>query len=57
MSGGHVNPAVTVGMLIAGRVSFLRAVCYIVFQCLGATVGTLAIRVSAEGLSTPLLSE
>lgn len=46
MSGGHVNPAVTLGMLVAGRVSVLRAVLYIIFQCLGSIAGTAAIRVN-----------
>ncbi|XP_039955618.1 aquaporin AQPAe.a isoform X1 [Bactrocera neohumeralis] len=44
ISGGHVNPAVTVGLLVAGRVSVLRAVLYIIFQCLGSIAGTAAIR-------------
>lgn len=44
ISGGHVNPAVTMGMFIAGRISALRAVLYIIFQCLGAMAGTAAIR-------------
>ncbi|XP_068145040.1 aquaporin [Drosophila tropicalis] len=45
LSGGHVNPAVTVGMLVAGRVSLLRAIFYIVFQCLGAISGTAAVKI------------
>nr|ACT34032.1 aquaporin [Eurosta solidaginis] len=44
ISGGHVNPAVTIGLLVAGRVTVLRAVCYIIFQCLGSIAGTAAIR-------------
>nr|AFP49894.1 aquaporin 2a [Glossina morsitans morsitans] len=45
LSGGHVNPAVTLGMLVAGRVSLLRAILYVIFQCLGSIAGTAAIRV------------
>ncbi|XP_037954743.1 aquaporin AQPAn.G [Teleopsis dalmanni] len=44
LSGGHVNPAVTMGMLVAGRISLVRAVLYIIFQCLGAIAGTAAVR-------------
>ncbi|XP_046810374.1 aquaporin AQPAe.a isoform X1 [Lucilia cuprina] len=44
LSGGHVNPAVTLGMLVAGRISVLRAVLYIIFQCLGSIAGTAAIK-------------
>ncbi|EDW01347.1 aquaporin AQPAn.G [Drosophila grimshawi] len=45
LSGGHVNPAVTVAMLVAGRISVLRAVFYIVFQCLGAIAGTACVKI------------
>ncbi|XP_034477941.1 aquaporin AQPAn.G [Drosophila innubila] len=44
LSGGHVNPAVTVAMLVAGRISVIRALFYIVFQCLGAIAGTAAVK-------------
>ncbi|XP_064543538.1 aquaporin AQPcic [Drosophila montana] len=50
LSGGHVNPAVTVAMLIAGRISVLRAVFYIVFQCLGAIAGTAAVKILLDPL-------
>jgi aquaporin PIP len=39
ISGGHINPAVTFGMLVARKVSLNRAVLYIVAQCLGAICG------------------
>lgn len=39
ISGGHINPAVTFGLLVARKVSLNRAVFYIVAQCLGATCG------------------
>ncbi|XP_042387176.1 probable aquaporin PIP2-6 [Zingiber officinale] len=39
ISGGHINPAVTVGLFLARKVSLVRAVLYIVAQCLGAIVG------------------
>lgn len=42
-----MNPAVTIGMLIAGRISVIRSVLYIIFQCLGAIAGTAAVKVSA----------
>jgi len=45
LSGGHVNPAVTAGMLIAGRISLIRAIFYVIFQCLGAIAGTAAVKV------------
>ncbi|KAG0457026.1 hypothetical protein HPP92_021863 [Vanilla planifolia] len=39
ISGGHINPAVTFGLFLARKVSLVRAVFYIVAQCLGAIVG------------------
>lgn len=38
-AGGHINPAVTFGLLLARKVSLVRAVLYIVAQCLGAICG------------------
>ena len=37
--GGHINPAVTFGLFLARKVSLIRALLYIVAQCLGAIVG------------------
>lgn len=39
ISGGHINPAVTFGLLLARKVSLIRAVMYIVAQSLGAIAG------------------
>lgn len=36
ISGGHINPAVTVAMLVTRRVSLLRAIMFIISQSLGA---------------------
>jgi aquaporin PIP len=39
ISGGHINPAVTFGLFLARKVSLVRALLYIVAQCLGAICG------------------
>nr|DAD26178.1 TPA_asm: hypothetical protein HUJ06_027646 [Nelumbo nucifera] len=39
ISGGHINPAVTFGLFLARKVSLIRAVMYIIAQCLGAICG------------------
>ncbi|KAI7982910.1 Aquaporin PIP2-7 [Camellia lanceoleosa] len=39
ISGGHINPAVTFGLFLARKVSLIRALLYMVAQCLGAICG------------------
>jgi aquaporin PIP len=39
ISGGHINPAVTFGLFLARKVSLVRAILYMVVQCLGAICG------------------
>ncbi|ONM21061.1 Aquaporin PIP2-2 [Zea mays] len=39
ISGGHINPAVTFGLFLARKVSLVRALLYMVAQCLGAVCG------------------
>lgn len=39
VSGGHINPAVTIAFLLTRKISLLRAVLYMAFQCSGAVAG------------------
>ncbi|XP_043702193.1 probable aquaporin PIP2-5 isoform X1 [Telopea speciosissima] len=39
ISGGHINPAVTFGMFLARKMSLIRALSYMVAQCLGCICG------------------
>lgn len=39
MTGGHINPAVTFGLLLARKISLPRALAYMIAQCLGAICG------------------
>lgn len=48
ISGGHINPAVTFGLLLARKLSLVRAVAYMVFQCLGATAGVGLVKAVME---------
>ncbi|WP_435173787.1 MIP family channel protein [Actinacidiphila sp. bgisy145] len=48
ISGSHVNPAVTLGMLLAGRIELRRAVEYWVAQFLGAIVGAALLLLVAD---------
>lgn len=54
ISGTHVNPAITVGLLAAGKVSVSRALSYIFFQCLGGIAGALALAWVLGGTGTGL---
>ncbi len=44
ISGGHLNPALTVGMLSVGRISARTAALYVVAQLLGAAAAAFAIK-------------
>ena len=39
VSGGHINPAVTIGCLIARKVTIVRAILYIIAQSAGGIAG------------------
>lgn len=43
VSGAHVNPAVTLGVLSAGRMGLKDAIGYIIFQFIGATLGAAVL--------------
>jgi len=50
ISGCHINPAVTVGMLIGGKIGLKDAVGYIVAQCIGAVIAAGLLFFIASGL-------
>lgn len=50
ISGGHINPAVTFGALVGGRISFIRAVLYWVAQLLGAIAASVLLRITTGGM-------
>lgn len=50
ISGCHINPAVTVGALVAGRINAKDAGMYIVFQIIGAIIGAGVLYYIASGL-------
>ena len=42
-SGAHLNPAVTIGLAIAGKFAWIKAVTFITAQMLGAAAGALLV--------------
>jgi MIP family channel proteins len=44
VSGGHVNPAVTIGLLVGGKIGGGRAVGYIISQLVGGVIAGLLLR-------------
>jgi aquaporin Z len=49
ISGAHVNPAVTLGALMAGRIKSKDAVLYMIFQVIGAIIGAAILFAIASG--------
>lgn len=43
ISGCHINPAITLGVLLSGRMSGKDAAMYMVFQVLGAIIGSAVL--------------
>lgn len=49
VSGCHINPAVSLGALVAGRMSTGDFVTYVIAQCLGAIAGAFVLYMIATG--------
>jgi aquaporin Z len=49
ISGCHINPAITIAMLIAGKMKSKDAMAYIIVQCIGAIIAAGVILVIALG--------
>jgi glycerol uptake facilitator-like aquaporin len=45
ISGCHINPAVTAGLLVGRKIGLIKAILYIVSQCIGAIIGTGLLKV------------
>lgn len=55
ISGGHLNPAVSLGLLVARRTTARTAGAYIVAQLAGAVIGALAVKaIFPLGVTRPI---
>jgi aquaporin Z len=50
ISGAHINPAVTVGLLVSGEIKAGEAAAYIVAQLIGAALGAFVLMMVLKGL-------
>ena len=49
ISGCHINPAISIAMLVAGKLSVKDTVFYVAFQCVGAIIGAGILYAIAVG--------
>jgi aquaporin Z len=49
ISGCHINPAISIAMLAAGKLSFKDCLGYVISQCIGATLASWALYTIASG--------
>jgi len=49
ISGGHVNPAVSFGLALAGKITIIRLVLYWIAQLLGAVAGAWVLKAVTTG--------
>ena len=49
ISGCHINPAVTIGVLAAGKMEVKDAIGYIIAQCIGAVLGAAVLYLVVSG--------
>ena len=55
ISGGHLNPAVTIGLLVARRTTARTAVGYVIAQLIGGVLGALAVKaIFPLGVTRPI---
>jgi len=50
ISGCHINPAISLAMLVAGRLGWKDTIFYVIFQCVGAVLAALLLWLIASGM-------
>ncbi|GJN38215.1 hypothetical protein PR202_gb27238 [Eleusine coracana subsp. coracana] len=54
VSGGHINPAVTLGLAVTGRITLFRSALYVLAQLLGSALACFLLTFLAGGEPTPV---
>ena len=64
VSGGHLNPAVTIGLFFAKKIDAINSIGYVIAQCLGAIAAAFLIKLcvpsaalAAVNMGTPALGQ
>lgn len=64
ISGGHLNPAVTIAMLVTKKIDQANAIGYVISQCLAGIAAAILIKICfaedvlmSVGMGTPALAE
>ncbi len=57
ISGCHINPAISIAMRVAGKLSTKDTIGYVIAQCIGATVGAGILYLLLSGTSGFSMSE
>jgi len=57
ISGCHINPAISISMLAAGKLSFKDTVGYVISQCIGAIAASGLLYLIASGRSSFAMGE
>ena len=54
VSGGHINPAVTLGLIATGRITLFRSALYVAAQLLGSALACLLLAFLTDGAPVPV---
>jgi aquaporin Z len=57
ISGCHINPAISISMLVAGKQNWKDTIFYVIAQCVGAIIGAGILLAIASGLKGFSLAE
>ena len=53
ISGGHLNPAVTLGLCVGGHITVIRSLLYFADQCLASAMACIILKFLSGGRVSP----